>query len=166
MSGLLLPQSHECLVCGRDNPRGLRLRLRVEPESGVVRTQIVPGTDQVGFANVIHGGLIATVADEAMVWAATWTIRRFCFCGEMTVRFRRTATPGMRLSFEARVESFRSRLVLTTFRCVDEAGTELSSGSGKYVPLSEEQHKQVLDTFVQEAESEKAVEMLRQSGRN
>jgi acyl-coenzyme A thioesterase PaaI-like protein len=165
VTDLLLPQSHECLVCGRDNPRGLGLRLRVEPVSGIVRTHIRPARNQVGFDEVIHGGLIATVADEAMVWAATWTLRRFCFCGELQVRFRRPASPGMSLTFEARVESFRSRLVLTTFRCIDADGVELSSGSGKYVPLSEEQHQRVLESFVDEAESRSAVEMLRKSER-
>lgn len=165
MSGLLLPQSHECLVCGRDNPRGLKLRLRVEPATGVVSVTAQPGREHVGFADVIHGGLIATIADEAMVWAAAWTIHRFCYCGEMNVRFRRPSAPGMKLTFEARVESFRSRLVLTTYRCVDEAGVELSSGTGKYVPLSEEQHQRVMETFVDEPESRAAAELLRQTGR-
>jgi uncharacterized protein (TIGR00369 family) len=156
----MLPRTQGCLVCGRDNPHGLRLRLAVDENSGVVSLEIVPEEGHVGFAGVVHGGLIATVADEAMVWAATWAARRFCFCGEMTIRFRRPASPGMTLRFEARVESYRSKLVLTTFKCFDQHGQELSSGTGKYVPLSAEHHAQVIETFVDEPESREAAELL------
>lgn len=157
---LMLPRTHGCLVCGRDNPHGLQLRLAVEQTNGVVVVEAVPREGHAGFAGVVHGGLVATVADEAMVWAATWTVRRFCFCGEMTVRFRRPASPGQKLRFEARVESFRSRLVLTTYRCLDENGQELSSGTGKYVPLSEAQHAEVIKTFVDEPETRAAADIL------
>jgi uncharacterized protein (TIGR00369 family) len=138
------------------------LRLAVDEHTGVVSVEIEPNDGHVGFAGVVHGGLIATVADEAMVWAATWAVRRFCFCGEMTVRFRRPAAPGMKLRFEASVESYRSRLVLTTYRCLDENGQELSSGTGKYVALSEEQHAAVIATFVDEPDSRAAALILSQ----
>ena len=108
----------------------------------------------------MHGGLIATIADEAMVWAATWAIRRFCYCGELTVRYRKPARPRTTLRFEAKVESARSRLITTSFRCFDEAGDELSSGNGKYVPISADDNARVLESFVIENDSREAAEVL------
>lgn len=147
-------------MCGRDNPHGLQLRLAVDDASGAVSVDVAPGAHHIGFTGIVHGGLIATVADEAMVWAATWAGRRFCYCGEMTIRFRRPASPGMKLRFEATVDAARSRLITTTYRCLDESGQELSSGSGKYVPLSIEQHAEVVRTFVDEPDSKRAAEIL------
>src|SRR3954468_15305649 len=105
-----LPHTPGCLACGRENPHGLHLHLHVDP-AGVVTTRFVPSEHHIGFQGVAHGGVLATVLDEAMVWAASWAGRRFCLCGEMTVRFRQPALVGMPLVIEARVEVNRSRIV-------------------------------------------------------
>ena len=39
---LQLPHTAGCLVCGRDNPHGLRLDLHVEPATGAVRVEFTP----------------------------------------------------------------------------------------------------------------------------
>ena len=83
---LQLPHTAGCLVCGRDNPHGLRLDLHVDPETGIVRIEFAPRREHIGFEGVVHGGVLATVLDEAMVWAATWAARRFCVCAELTTR--------------------------------------------------------------------------------
>lgn len=138
----------------------MQLRLSVDQDTGVVHVPVAAGNRHIGFTNVVHGGLIATVADEAMVWAATWAIRRFCYCGEMTIRFRRPVAPGTRMNYQATVESARSKIVLASFRCLDDQGVEFSSGSGKYIPLPEELHAKVIRTYVDEPESRLAAEIL------
>ena len=105
---LQLPHTNDCLVCGRLNPHGLKLDCFVESESGVVKALFVPQQHHCGFAGVVHGGLLATVLDEAMTWTATWSIKRFCYAGEMTVRFRQNARADEPLQIEAAVESARS----------------------------------------------------------
>ena len=69
---LELPHTRGCMVCGRGNPLGLGLSLFVDPASGVVRVNYTPAGPHIGFEGVVHGGVLATVIDEAMVWAATW----------------------------------------------------------------------------------------------
>src|SRR5258706_4109644 len=91
MATLELPHTPNCLVCGRTNPHGLHLDLHVDPDSGIVTTQLTPTPDHIGFEGIVHGGLLATVLDEAMVWVATWQGKRFCVCGELTVRFKESA---------------------------------------------------------------------------
>src|SRR3954469_2554390 len=93
MHALELPHTHACLVCGRSNPHGLKLRLHVAPGSGLVSTEFIPKPEHVGFDGIVHGGLLATVLDEAMVWASSWRVKRFCIAGEVTVRYRQPATP-------------------------------------------------------------------------
>src|SRR3954447_15983192 len=111
---LELPHTAGCLVCGRENPQGLKLSLNVDPDTGMVTTRFTPTGDHIGFEGIVHGGVIATVLDEAMVWAATWGGRRFCVCGEMTVRFRESAGVGEEVVVTARVDLARARLVATS----------------------------------------------------
>src|SRR3954451_12366248 len=134
MTLLQLPHTAGCLVCGRDNPHGLKLDLHVDPDTSAVRVDFTPRPEHIGFEGVVHGGVIATVLDEAMVWCATWSGRRFCVCAELTTRFRKEAAVGRKLVVETKIESSRSRLITTTAEVRDaETGEVLALGSAKYV---------------------------------
>src|SRR4051812_17649018 len=113
MAAIELPHTPNCLVCGRLNPHGLHLSLRVDLESGVVTTELTPSGDHIGFEGIVHGGVLATVLDEAMVWAATWAGKRFCVCGELNVRYRQSAGVGEGLVVVAKVEEARRKLITT-----------------------------------------------------
>ena len=158
---LQLPHTSGCLVCGRENPHGLKLDLYVIPESGIVRADFTPTEHHAGFERIVHGGMIATVLDEAMVWAATWRIKRFCLCGELIVRFRQATTPGQVLKVEAMVQTSRPKLVETVGKIFDGAGKLLVTAQGKFVPVTPEQHQAVVATFAAHPETEKAANHLR-----
>ena len=98
MPTLELPHTPGCLVCGRENPHGLHLSFFVDPQTGIVETKFTSRAADIGFPQVIHGGIIATVLDEAMVWAATWAGKRFCLCGELTTRFRQPVVDEQRVN--------------------------------------------------------------------
>ena len=157
---LELPHTAGCLVCGRDNPHGLRLDLHVEPESSVVRVRFVPRSEHIGFEGIVHGGVLATVLDEAMVWAATWAGRRFCVAGEMTIRFRSSAGVGEPLRVEAKVESARPRLVATSGTIHDDSGRLVATASGKYVPVDVARHRAVIETLLHEPATAAAAKVL------
>jgi acyl-coenzyme A thioesterase PaaI-like protein len=161
MSLIELPHTAGCLVCGRQNPKGLHLHLHVDESSGVVETHFTPGAEHIGFEGIIHGGILATVLDEAMVWAATWNGRRFCVCGEMTIRFRKAAEVDQPLVIRAVVESARPRLVQTSGEVLDQAGDLIATASGKYVPLPQERHESFLGTMLDEPATAAAARHLR-----
>ncbi len=155
-----LPHTSGCLVCGRQNPHGLRLTLHVEEASGLVRTELVPRPEHIGFEGIVHGGVLATVLDEAMVWAATWNAKRFCVCGELSVRFRSAATVGARLTVEARVEYSRPKLIQTAATVRTPSGGVIAAGEGKYVPLSQDQNERMMRTLIQDPSTQEAHAML------
>src|SRR6185436_2207270 len=62
-----LPHTRSCFVCGESNSAGLNLRF--ETDGRIVQAHFVPRLEHVGFKATVHGGLIATVLDEIMVWA-------------------------------------------------------------------------------------------------
>lgn len=147
-----LPHTAGCLVCGRENPHGLHLSLHVDA-AGVVSTDFTPAPTQIGFQGVTHGGVLATVLDEAMVWAATWAGKRFCLCGEMAVRFRRPALVGQPLRVEARVELSRSRIVRTTGTVLDATGQVVAEATGTYVPLPPDKNREFVATLVDDTKT-------------
>jgi uncharacterized protein (TIGR00369 family) len=160
-----LPHTAGCLVCGRQNPHGLKLSLHVDEATGIVRMDFAPRPEHIGFEGIVHGGVLATVLDEAMVWAATWAGKRFCVAGEMNVRFRRSAGVGEMLKVEARVESARSRLVLTAGIVADAAGEIVTEATGKYVPVASDRHRAVVATLVDEPPTSRAAAYLKEGSR-
>jgi uncharacterized protein (TIGR00369 family) len=160
---LELPHTRGCMVCGRDNATGLKLALFVDPANGVVRVTYTPRAPHIGFEGVVHGGVLATVIDEAMVWAATWAGKRFCLCGEMTVRYRAPAAVGRALVVEARVESARPRLVQTAAEIRDAGGEVIASASGKYVPLPPDRNRAFVATLIDEPTTSVTARPLREA---
>jgi acyl-coenzyme A thioesterase PaaI-like protein len=160
MAILELPHTRGCLVCGQSNPHGLKLHLFVVEATGAVRVDFTPKPQHIGFEGIVHGGILATVIDEAMVWAATWAGKRFCVCAEMTVRFQQIAPVGEPLSIEANVKTLRSRLIETTC-LVRNAGNDVSTeASGKYTPVPESRSREFMSTFVEEPATVAARQLL------
>ena len=61
-----------CFACGPSNDQGLRLAFTAE-QSGSTCTVAVPRRFQ-GYAGIVHGGIVATLVDAAMVhtlWMAS-----------------------------------------------------------------------------------------------
>jgi acyl-coenzyme A thioesterase PaaI-like protein len=155
-----LPHTSGCLVCGRDNPHGLHLDFTVDPSTGIVRAQFTPAEHHIGFTGIAHGGILATVFDEAMVWAATWQGKRFCVCGELTVRFRRTAQINHPLTIQAKITDPRPRLIQTSATAHDADGKLIAESTGKYVPVPADRHAAVVQTFVAEPSTAHAAAQL------
>ncbi len=134
MSELELPHTSGCFVCGRENPLGLRLSSFVDTQSGMVSTTFTPLDQHIGFDKIIHGGILATVLDELMVWSAIWACGKACVAGELSLRFLQKATPGRPLTASATVSRNRSRLIETVGN-VHDGSILICSATAKYVPL-------------------------------
>jgi acyl-coenzyme A thioesterase PaaI-like protein len=158
---LELPHTRGCVVCDRDNPHGLRLSLRVNSETSIVTVEFTPQAANIGFDGIVHGGVLATILDEAMVWAAIWAGRRFCLCGELTTRFRRPAEIGRRTTVEAKVEFRNPRLIQTVATLQDDSKQLLATASGKYLPVSPDEHATFLATLIEELATTEAAGLLR-----
>ncbi len=163
MALLQLPHTAGCVACGPLNPHGLRLSLFVDPEDATVHTEFTPQPVHIGFEGVLHGGVLATVFDEAMVWAATWSGRRFCLCGELTIRFRAVAVIGRPLSVTARIELSRPRLIQTRAHAHDAAGGLIAEATAKYVPLSVERNREFVQTLLDDPATAAAAGELRRA---
>ncbi len=102
---------HGCFGCGEKNPMGLRLKFTTTPDG--VRAPFIPRVEHQGFEDVIHGGIISTVLDEAMAWA-TAAAGIWAVTAEMRVRFREPLRVGQATTVAAAIEFQRGRLVGAT----------------------------------------------------
>jgi len=129
-----LPHTHSCFVCGESNPIGLNLRF--ETDGHVVRTHFKPRPEHIGFKEVVHGGIIATLLDEIMVWACLAQTKRFAYCAEFTLRFLNPLRPGQEtLATAELVANRRDRIFEAKAELHDSAGKLLATATGKYLPV-------------------------------
>jgi uncharacterized protein (TIGR00369 family) len=146
-----LPHTRSCFVCGESNASGLKLRFTVD--DGKVTTRFTPSPDHVGFRNTVHGGIIATLLDEIMVWACAVQTRRFAFCAELNVRFLKPLQPGSETMAVAElVENRRNKIYHAKAELRDAKGTVVATATGKYLPISEAQTVVMAEDFVGDKE--------------
>ncbi len=111
-----------CFACGAENEHGLQLRFRIE-EDGCLAAEWRPGVGFQGFEGIVHGGVVATVLDEAMSKAVASRHWRGLTC-ELRVRLRRSVRAGASLTVRGWVTGKRKRKIL--------AEASLGSGSGEW----------------------------------
>jgi len=145
-----LPHTRSCFVCGEANPLGLNLRF--ETDGRLVRAKFSPRPEHIGFKGVVHGGLIATVLDEIMVWACAAQTRRFAFCAEMNVRFLNPMTPGATVHLTGElIANRKGRLFEAKGTAQDASGLMLAEAMGKYLPIKSANVAEMVRDFVGDA---------------
>jgi acyl-coenzyme A thioesterase PaaI-like protein len=95
-----------CVVCGSENPSGLHLHFRADVSGA--RANWTPTRDWESFQATVHGGIIATVLDEAMskaIVARGWE----ALTAELNVRFRKRIAPGDELEVHGWVVQRKKR---------------------------------------------------------
>lgn len=125
-------EATKCFVCGRDNPIGLKLVF--QPDGEGVRAEFVPSELHVGYAGLIHGGIISALVDDAL--ANIWFTRgRKAVTAKIEVRFRREVRPGDRLIITAEPTGVRSGMH-TARVDIRRDGVLVADGSGLLVVRS------------------------------
>lgn len=125
-----LADDRRCFACGPENESGLRMTF--EYGDGTARAAIAPDRRFGGWCDIIHGGVVATMLDEAMAHATLGTGVR-TVTARMEVRFRKATPTGVPLIVEGVVRDRRGRvyLVEATLKGVD--GTLYAESQGRFV---------------------------------
>jgi len=109
-----------CFGCGDKNPIGLKLKFRREGKG--VRTDYTPDKMHQGWDDIIHGGIITTVLDEAMAYAAGYEGIK-CVTATVETRFRRPLSVGEPTVVTAWVSKNCRRFIETAARMTLTDGT-------------------------------------------
>ena len=146
-----LPSSPNCFACGKHNPRGLQLRFWREPDPDHgerVATRCSLPADLNGFSDRTHGGIVATLLDEAMGWAAVARSGRFGYTVELKVRYPRGVPTEQELELRGYIQRVTRRLLFAGADIRDpQAGDRpdaiLATAEGKFMLASEEESRQI-----------------------
>lgn len=121
-----------CFACGEENPIGLHLRFTYG--EGCAEATFIAERAYQGYPGLLHGGLVATLLDEAMAHAVIAAYGP-AVTGELRVRLRGGGVPlGRTLRLRGWIRARRGRLILAEANlCDDAAGTLLAYGEGKFM---------------------------------
>jgi acyl-coenzyme A thioesterase PaaI-like protein len=128
-----------CFVCGQHNPYGLHLVFRLENNSIVADFQ--PREEHQGFPGIIHGGIVASILDEALGRTSIlaeqpeWTMT-----GRLEVRYRRYVPYGQVLRVRAFLGTQRRKMLQATgmLTLADDENTILAEAQGTFLTLPDD----------------------------
>jgi len=126
---------HFCFACGERNREGLRIRFEY-PEPGRCRAVVTPERRFQGWKDILHGGIISTLLDEAFAHAYGGSARgagEAAVTAEMTVKFKKPVKIGVPIVLEGKVLSASGRLIECESTLCDESGNVLASATGKLI---------------------------------
>lgn len=127
-----LPTYRRCFVCGTKNSLGLHVRPFVEDNQVVI--EFTPREEHMGFKNVVHGGIVASLMDEASFWVATLASHKVCVTAQMRIRYTKplsVGTPTITSAQLVRREGHRRIIVEAHSR--DRAGNLYASATSTFV---------------------------------
>jgi uncharacterized protein (TIGR00369 family) len=129
-------KGNNCFVCGPENERGLRAQFTIEPErqAAWARLEIPPWSQ--GWRDVAHGGILATLLDEACVHACR-TVGPLPVTAELTVRYRKPVPVGREIVVRGEVVSVRRRVLQARAR-LQIAGEVHAEAEARVVLLTPE----------------------------
>ena len=123
-----------CYACGVENDHGLKMVFRRIGDRAVC--EYTPCEYQQGYPGRMHGGLVATLLDEAMGWAV-YGAAQWGATARLNLRFRRAVPLDAPLRVEAWVVRHRGRLIELRGELRDRTGDVLAEADGTFMKLDE-----------------------------
>ncbi len=116
-----------CFACGKDNEWGLKLSF--EDLNGKAITEFTPNFHYQGYKNTVHGGIISTILDESMVYAALFQGKEVV-TARLSVRFKSPMLLHKKYRIEAEVINIKRKIVNTRAKIFDEHQNVIAEGEG------------------------------------
>ena len=130
-----LIDDQNCFACGRDNEFGLKLSFNTD--KGKTFSEFSLHKRFQGYKGVVHGGIIATILDEAMVHAAM-AAGLYPVTAEITVRYKKPLFVERPLIVEAELTANGFRIAETRAFISDrESGAICAEATAKLIPLKQ-----------------------------
>jgi uncharacterized protein (TIGR00369 family) len=104
-----LPNSadHYCFGCSPVNPAGLRMKFTADQEA--VFSNVTIPDHLCGWSNIAHGGVLTTILDEIMSWAALHFLKRITMTKSMNIEFIKPVLIRSPLKAEGRVRALTGK---------------------------------------------------------
>lgn len=131
------PVSHNCFVCGVENPAGLRMRFYESDTDPVeVHAEYTVPSQYQGYPGVVHGGIIATMLDEV---TSRTVFRgdppRFVVTARLSVRYRKPVPVETPLRLTGRVVADKGKIISVAGEIAGPDGALLAEAEATLVEV-------------------------------
>ena len=140
--------SKMCIICGMDNPIGLKAQFyNMEDES--VMTVFKYKEEHQSFPGRVHGGLIASMLDELglrALWAKKLSDEQFGVTLSMEVKYRKPVPYGETLIGKGIVKKETSKFIAIDTELFDKNGNLLANAEVKYIKMDTNKISEGIDS--------------------
>ena len=124
-----------CFVCGKKNPIGLKLDFSFDGKT--ITTEFVPQKEHQGYFNIVHGGIISTLLDEAMVKLAI-EMGMPAVTAHMDIRLKKALNVGKKITVQAEILRDTKKILKVHAKAVTEDNVIVADATGKLMKVSSE----------------------------
>src|SRR6266571_4946121 len=123
-----------CFACGKDNPQGMRLKFSFDRERKHFACKFRLGKRYTGPPGHCHGGIIATILDEAM--GKVNKLRQVvALTSEITVNYLKPVPLKQPLRVESREVKVKGRKHINMAEILNEKGEVLARSQGLFIAI-------------------------------
>lgn len=114
-------ETNHCFGCGRDNPIGLKLDMKLDGDRCVA--YFTPKAEHESYGDRMHGGLTSTLLDEVMGDYVFRKAGKPAYTARLEIRFRSAIRIGEMVKVEGWPEVHRGRLFIMKGKITHADGT-------------------------------------------
>jgi len=130
-------QKNYCFACGQNNPDGMRLKFTLDEPRQTFVCKFRLGKRYTGPPGHCHGGIIATILDDAM--GKVNKLRHVvALTREMTVEYLKPVPLHKPLRVEGREVEVRGNKHINTAEIMNEKGEVLARSKGTFIAIDPE----------------------------
>jgi uncharacterized protein (TIGR00369 family) len=118
-----------CFVCGQANPAGLKIRFDVDSDDLKIEGRFVPRPEHQGYSGIMHGGLVSTLLDEAMV-KLLWDSGIPAVSAALEIKLIRPVRIGEQIVIKGWVDTLKGRVIRAASSVEDQDGNLLAEARG------------------------------------
>ena len=122
-----------CFACGRKNPISLKLDFNFYEENKV-KAEFIPHKNLQGFQDILHGGIISTVLDEAMAKVINMQGIK-AVTVEINVRFKQAAPVEKKYDVHGILKKQKKNIFITESYLNDENDKLYASAKAKFMEI-------------------------------
>ncbi len=127
-------QKNYCFVCGKNNSDGMHLRFTYDEERDFFVCRFRLGKRYTGPPGHCHGGIIATILDEAM--GKVNKLRQVvAVTAEITVNYLKPVPLNQSLRVESREVKVKGRRHINAAEILNQKGEVLARGRGLFIAI-------------------------------
>jgi len=127
-------QKNSCFACGKNNPEGMRLKFAYDEERDCFVCRFRLGKRYTGPPGHCHGGIIATILDEAM--GKVNKLRHVvALTSQITIDYLKPVPLNKPLRVESREVRVRGRKHTNMAEILNQKGEVLARGEGLFIAI-------------------------------